>query len=234
MNFFLIAAFSMGLLGSLHCVGMCGPIALAIPVGGLSEAQAFVRRFVYQSGRTLAYGLLGLVPGVLGEAVSLAGFQQMLSVVAGLILLVAVFAPRLFSVVRQSSVSSIIQSKLKQVWVNKRPGTYLAAGFLNGLLPCGFIYMALAGSFATGVLWQSILFMLFFGLGTWPAMLGISWVWTRASAPFRRQVLKFAPVFTVILGLLFVLRGLNMQAGMLSPTIEEKQGKKEIVCCKKP
>jgi len=232
MIYFL--AFFTGFLGSMHCVGMCGPIALALPVGHLSTFKAYWARVVYQFGRTWAYAIIGLIPGLLGEAISLTGFQQKLSVLAGFGLLIAAFAPRFLHIESNFSVILQIKKRLLKVWIQKKTGTFLFAGVLNGFLPCGFVYIGLAGSLSAGSLTGSMLYMLAFGLGTWPAILGISWVWGWANQPFRTQILRFAPAFTFILGLLFIVRGLNLQIPNLSPAELEVNGKKEIVCCKKP
>ena len=229
-----LLAFATGILGSMHCVGMCGPIALALPIGGLSPQRAWFSRVIYQSGRTTAYMLLGFLPGLIGEAMSFAGFQQKLSLFAGFTLLVAAFAPRLLQFKSQLPYAGMVQKRLGIIWQRKSSNTFLLAGVLNGFLPCGFVYIALAGSVATGTVWGAMMYMFAFGLGTWPAMLGISWVWGWATASFRSQILRFAPVFTFALGLLFILRGLSLQVGMLSPGEKLVHGKKEIVCCKKP
>jgi len=228
-----LLAFVTGLLGSMHCVGMCGPIVLALPVGGLTSKKVWLSRGIYQTGRTMAYTLLGLLPGLLGEAISFAGFQQKLSVLAGFTLLIAAFAPRVLQFNMHLPFAGTVKKRLGMIWQSKSSGTFLFAGFFNGFLPCGFVYLALAGSLASGTVWGAMVYMFAFGLGTWPAMLGISWVWGWATASFRHQVLKFAPVFTFVLGLLFILRGLNLQVGMLSPGEKSVHGKKEIVCCKK-
>ncbi|MFT4031000.1 MAG: sulfite exporter TauE/SafE family protein [Siphonobacter sp.] len=199
-------AFVTGLTASLHCVGMCGPIALALPVAGLSEGRILAARLLYNLTRTLSYGLLGLLVGFIGERLSLFGWQQQLSWVSGLLMLVF-WARHYISIPHRflrpgHSLGKLLQTK---TW-----WAYAGVGFLNGWLPCGMIYVALAGALSAATPTASFLFMICYGLGTLPAMLAIGWIWRWVNLSVRRQVNRWIPVFTLALALFFIWRGLGL------------------------
>src|SRR3954466_9482086 len=88
----LWTAFLLGLAGSLHCAGMCGPLLCALPVVGQGRASFYAGRFLYNLGRIGMYGLLGLVFGALGKTLSIAGLQRWLSLAAGCAVLIGLLA----------------------------------------------------------------------------------------------------------------------------------------------
>ncbi|PQA60845.1 sulfite exporter TauE/SafE family protein [Siphonobacter curvatus] len=202
----MVLAFLTGLLSSIHCVGMCGPIALALPVGGLSEGRMLLARLSYNLARTLSYGLLGLLVGFVGERVSILGWQQYLSLLAGVLMAGFVLADRWIGfspfVRLKSTFSKLLQQK---TWV-----AYVGVGFINGWLPCGMVYVALAGALATATPVQGMLWMLAYGAGTIPAMLAVGWIWQWVSLPVRRTLNRWVPVLTLAIALLFVWRGLGL------------------------
>ena len=94
---FLSAAI-LGLMGSLHCVGMCGPIAFMLPVDKENAVKKFCQIFIYHFGRLMAYGVIGLLFGLIGKGLYLFGMQQKLSIVIGILMIVIVFIPmRIFN-----------------------------------------------------------------------------------------------------------------------------------------
>lgn len=212
----LWTAFSIGLVGSLHCVGMCGPIALALPYSGQSKWAMLGRILLYQFGRIATYAALGLMIGLIGKGVFLAGFQAQLSIGLGIILLVAA----LFSINIESKLLRVPVIFRLNNWTKKKMGAYLGQskpqsfaviGLLNGLLPCGLVYMAIVGALASETIWYSAAYMVLFGLGTLPLMLATSLAGQFIKLKWRNRLRRIVPVFLVAFALLFIFRGLNFE-----------------------
>jgi hypothetical protein len=94
-------------------------------------------------------------------------------------------------------------------------------GLLNGLLPCGLVYLAIAGAIGTGSVYFGIAFMVLFGLGTLPMMLLISWIGNLFTIAVRNTMNKIIPYIVVLIGVLFILRGLSLGIPYLSPPAEK-------------
>lgn len=220
-------AFWIGLLGSFHCVGMCGPLAFALPSAKRSWGL-FFQKLSYNLGRTVSYTLLGLLMGLVGKQIWIAGWQQSLSILSGL-LIVIISLPKILPLFKIPwHYQNPFQKAFNQLFVKalqQKKGHFII-GLLNGFLPCGFVYLALTTALSSDNVWQSGLFMLFFGLGTlplmWAAMLGINF----AKPAFRRQINQFLPILTIFLGCWFILRGLNLDIPYLSPKITSE----EVIC----
>jgi sulfite exporter TauE/SafE len=216
---YYLSGFLVGIMGSLHCIGMCAPLSMVI-----TSPKYVAGRLVYNSGRLLTYALLGLLVGFLGQLVAMGGVQQGLSIFAGAVLLVAALFPVL-SKSLQSSPSWYNQAiaKLRKAmggFIRKKGlGSSLAVGMLNGLLPCGLVYLALAGTALAGSAQGGMTYMLFFGLGTFPAMLLAPYLSQWLQRRFSFNLNKAYPVFLGLLGLIFILRGLNLGIPMLSPEL---------------
>lgn len=225
-----ITALVLGLMGSFHCAGMCGPIAIALPLHGNTIPQKIFGGTLYNFGRTITYGLMGLVFGFLGQGLQLIGFQQKVSVIMGAIMIISVFFPALFrnQYSLEKSMFSFI-GKLKRnmgrMFAIRSFSSLFFIGLLNGLLPCGLVYMAIAGAIGTGSVPGGGLYMVLFGLGTIPMMLAISLAGNVLSLSVRKRVNKLIPILVVVVGILFVLRGLSLGIPYLSPPrqkIEQK------------
>jgi len=234
---FFLAAISLGFLGSFHCIGMCGPIALSIPVKRDSPFSAFLGSLIYNSGRIVTYGVLGFLFGMLGRGFVVAGWQSFLSVGLGVIILLSLFLPR-FSILKiQTGFLFRLFEKVK-IRMGKLFGVYtnrslFIIGLLNGLLPCGLVYLGIAGSIATGDILKGSLFMMGFGLGTFPAMMLISVARDLISIRFRQGIRKAVPVFAGVMAIMLILRGLNLGIPYVSPSIEVSEGMTQHNCCKK-
>ncbi len=218
----LLTALTIGLLGSLHCIGMCGPIALALPVPKSSNLIFFSGRILYNSGRIISYALLGLLFGFLGKGFVAWGYQQSLSIALGVIILILLFIPVKYkNKFLGMNIILKITEPLKKMIGNlfKRDSlpSFLLIGFLNGFLPCGFVYIGLAGATATGSPLTGMFFMILFGLGTFPAMLAVSLFGKLINLNIRRKISKAVPVFAFILAVIFILRGMNLGIPYLSP-----------------
>ncbi len=225
-------ALSIGLLGSLHCVGMCGPIAFALPLNRKNEYSIFLGSTLYNTGRLITYFALGVLFGLLGHGIALAGFQQSLSIVVGIILIVSVFAPLLKIKTFNFSSLSLLIGRLKGEMSKRfsiQSNTNLfAIGLLNGFLPCGLVYIAIAGASAMASPLYGGLFMVLFGLGTLPLMLSVSVFGSQLQKKLLSPFRKLIPVFIFIIGSLFILRGMNLGIPYLSPQINADA---EIVKC---
>lgn len=220
----IIAALGLGLGTSLHCVGMCGPIAFSLGIGTGKNIDSFFRNLSYQIGRVLTYTLLGFVLGSIGQGVSFAGFQKYLSVLVGVVMILMVFMPRNLAQANSNKYIGRILIKLKSALGSfiqrKTYGSLFITGILNGFLPCGMVYIALAASLGVGNILGSSLFMTLFGLGTIPLMFLAVLFGSVLSVSIRNKILKVMPILTVLIGVLFIVRGLELGIPYLSPAVE--------------
>ena len=210
----LWTAFTIGLLGSLHCVGMCGPIALSLPYQGSRRWHAAGNVLLYNLGRVATYCLLGLLIGLVGRGFFLAGFQSYVSIGLGALLLaIALFSinveSRLLRIPFMQCLNSWVKQQLSRLLRQRGPGRLFLIGLLNGLLPCGLVYMAIAGALAAGRIFDSALYMALFGIGTIPLMLATALAGQFIQLQWRVRLRKLIPVFLVAFAVLFILRGLN-------------------------
>ena len=218
----LLSALILGLMGSLHCIGMCGPIAFMLPVDRNNNLKKLLQISIYHFGRLLAYSLIGLLFGLLGKGLYVFGLQQKLSIAIGILMIIIVLLPyRTFSKYNFSKPVSRLVSKLKnrlgQELKKKTPDTFLTIGFLNGFLPCGLVYMALFGAIAMGDAANGSLYMLLFGLGTIPLMTTAIYASSLLKNSAKNKIQRLIPVFVVVVGVLFVLRGMGLGIPYLSP-----------------
>lgn len=230
----------MGLAGSFHCIAMCGPLVAGLhnQASG-SMFKAFSGRLIYNSGRIFSYTLIGLLFGALGQVISIFAYQQTISVLAGVLLLI--WAISSLGIIKLNfenklsrswpKVASAIYGRLKNY---PKPVARFGAGMVNGFLPCGLVYVAATASVHAGEIGYSMLYMLFFGLGTLPAMLGISVLINSLKMQWRQYFNKAVPYFTMLIAVLFIVRGLALDIPYLSPKIEQTaKGQIENNCCHK-
>lgn len=218
----LWSALILGLLGSFHCIGMCGPIAFMLPVDRSNSTKKVVQITLYHLGRLLAYSLMGLVFGLVGKSLYIFGLQQQLSIVVGALMIVVVLIPvQTFNKYNFSKpiykIISRVKSALGQAFKKKTADTFLTIGFLNGFLPCGLVYMAVFASITTANAFQASLYMMLFGVGTIPLMTSAIYLGKFLNANIKQRIQKAIPVFVIIIGLLFILRGLGLGIPYLSP-----------------
>lgn len=230
----LIAGFTIGILGSFHCVGMCGPIALVLPVGNAGKWNRLLYILLYNIGRASGYALIGLLFGWLGSRLFIGKYQQILSVSLGILILFFLFFAEFLSF--KIPFFDSYTAKLKQYIVHffkseKHYYTFWIIGFLNGFLPCGLVYMALAGALATADIGHSVLFMLAFGLGTFPIMFLVIVSGKYISMQWRNRMRRVVPYFIGIMAVLLILRGLNLGIPYVSPKMNNETG--TTTCCHK-
>lgn len=215
-------AFVLGLLGSLHCLGMCGPIAFMLPLDREHKRKKAWQLFVYHSGRVMVYTAMGLAFGLLGRGLQLFGVQQKLSVITGILMIVMVLVPGhyfgkfsskrpVFAMV--SKIKTGLGDKLKQ----RKPGTFFAMGALNGLLPCGLVYTAILGAVTFGNWEGGAAYMALFGVGTVPMMTSVVYLGALIKTRVNLKIKRLIPVFVVIIGVLFILRGMGLGIPYVSP-----------------
>ncbi|WP_291044834.1 sulfite exporter TauE/SafE family protein [Dyadobacter sp. 50-39] len=205
-------AISMGLIASFHCVGMCGPITLALPVHKGTRMRQIAGVLAYNAGRALTYATFGVVLGTLGASLAWLGVLRYASVAVGAAMLAYVFWPagleqRLhMPLFWQKTVGRLRQRMAIYLKRNDLPGMLLL-GMLNGAIPCGMVYMALMSSVATGSAWGGGAFMALFGLGTLPAMLALGIARQQLTPALRTRIRKLTPVLVAIAGIWLVARG---------------------------
>lgn len=216
------AAFALGLAGSLHCVGMCGPLVMALPSRKQDGKPSLILgRILYNLGRTTTYGFLGLFAGLLGRVIQLAGVQQIVSITLGILLLFTVFMSSQHMpawVIR--TFYQPIQRLLGKILKQGSPLGLYQVGLVNGLLPCGFVYAALAAASLQGNASNAVLYMALFGLGTAPLLFVISLGGLGLQSPRIRPILnRVIPAVTCIVGVLLILRGLALEIPYISPNL---------------
>lgn len=219
----LYSAIFLGLLGSFHCVGMCGPIAFVLPVNRENNTKKAAQIFLYHFGRLLSYSFIGLIFGLIGKGLYLAGFQQRISILIGVLMIVFTIIPvQIFNKYNFSrplySLIGKVKSNLGKLLKKKSNKTLFTIGILNGFLPCGLVYMALIGSIATTNSLSGALYMFLFGLGTVPLMTSAVYLGNFLSVSVRNKIQKAIPVFVILIGVLFILRGLGLGIPYISPS----------------
>ena len=236
MNQVIITAFLMGFMGSFHCVGMCGPLALSLPLKSENVTNKFFGSLIYNIGRILSYSFLGFIIGMLGTGIKLVGLQQWLSIFAGVIIIVFMIVPYFTKYNSTNLLSPFfekIRHQLGRLFFKKDNYSLFRIGLLNGFLPCGFVYLAFAGAIAAGDTLNSVLFMMFFGAGTLPVMWSISFFGNSLGFRFSKAIKKTYPYLMIIIASLLILRGLGLGIPYISPSAQISAGGAIHSCCHK-
>jgi len=222
MNDLYIVALMTGLVGSLHCIGMCGPIAVALPLGNKSWFHKVIGSIIYNAGRVVTYALLGIIFGLLGQGIEMAGLQQWASIGLGIVLILSVLFPVLFK--GQVNIdrfffgfASKLIGKFRKLFSISSYPSLLVIGLLNGLLPCGLVYVAIAGAINTNDIVHGAIYMSIFGVGTIPIMASIPIVGSLIGTNIRKRFKGVVSAFIIILGIIFILRGLSLGIPYVSP-----------------
>jgi sulfite exporter TauE/SafE len=215
-------AFFIGLFGSIHCIGMCGPLALAIPSFQTKWWLIVSDKLLYNIGRVITYSFLGLLIGVMGRQLWMAGLQQGVSLFSGMLIIMAGFS-RLFKIrLGQSIMMDKLLSPINRLlgYALQHKAGHLIIGLLNGFLPCGFVYLALVGAINASSPLTAAQYMFWFGMGTFPLMLLATISSGFIGPSIRRRINRTMPYLMVCLGFWFILRGLNLNIPYLSPEVQ--------------
>ncbi|MEZ5307087.1 MAG: sulfite exporter TauE/SafE family protein [Pyrinomonadaceae bacterium] len=211
--------FALGLVSSLHCISMCGPIVVSysIPLGGETYKKQTAAHLAYNAGRIITYAFLGAVTGLIGNTVgfigSLAGYENVAAIFAGVLMVVAgivmldlipskglqKFNPLKYTARFLKPLGSRISSKTI--------GGKFTLGLMLGFLPCGLIYAVLLKAMSTGSAVSGALTMISFGLGTVASLLAIGLFSSAFGVKLSRWGTKVAAVNVLLLGLFLVSRG---------------------------
>lgn len=218
----LYSALILGVISSLHCIGMCGPIAMMLPVDHKNPSKKTLQILLYHTGRLTAYGSLGLLFGLLGRGFYLAGLQQQASIIAGVIMISIVLLPeKEFAKYNFSKpvykIISTIKASLGSQFTKRSYKALFITGLLNGFLPCGLVYAALFGAIAMQNVPLSILYMFLYGMGTIPLMSAVIYTSAFISNPLRNSIAKVVPYAAIFIGMLFIVRGLGLGIPYVSP-----------------
>ena len=202
---------------------MCGPIAMMLPVDRSNEAKKVSQIITYHIGKLAAYGTLGLIFGLLGKSFYLAGMQQQMSIILGVLMIVVALVPeKVFAKYNFSKpifkIITKVKSSLGQQFKNKSYKSLFMIGLLNGFLPCGMVYVAIFGAIAMQSVSVGVLYMLLFGIGTIPMLTAVIYLSNLLSFSFRGTLQKIIPVVAVVIGMLFIIRGLGLDIPYLSPS----------------
>ena len=223
--------FLMGLIGSVHCIGMCGPLTMALPFSLQKNIFKYLAMALYHTGKIMSYAILGLIVGLFGKQLFVIDTQQSISIIIGVFMLVYVGWVYLVKVNTRFNPLQFIQvpvlKALSSLFKNKHVTVFIVLGFLNGLLPCGMVYLALGSAMSTGHPLDAAIFMAFFGIGTMPALLMVAVGGQMVNFEWRRKLQKALPVFIFGMGVMLILRGMNLGIPILSPHLESNN----VVIC---
>lgn len=212
-------AFFIGLFGSIHCVGMCGPLVFAIPVIENKWWLIVADRVLYNLGRVVTYTLLGLVIGIIGRQLWIYGLQQFVSIIAGMLIVLAATSRILKLHARNSRLTAMLFVPVNKLltYALKHHDGHFVVGLINGLLPCGFVYLALVGAINTSSSLAAAQYMFWFGAGTFPLMLIATVSSGFITVPLRNRINKAIPYLMLVLGCWFIIRGFDINIPYLSP-----------------
>lgn len=219
----ITAGLVLGAFSSLHCIGMCGPLALALPVQHLALWQQRVAALSYNTGRIVTYSVLGLLFGMAGRTIYMAGFQQWLSIITGIIMLVFIvqyyFLRHAWQPKWSQKLNAFVQQLMIRLLNKERKSSFLFLGMVNGLLPCGMVYVALASALNFSKVESGVLFMAAFGAGTLPLMILLSIIGNRLAFSVRRKIKNAVPYLMTIMAFILILRGMNLGIPYISPVL---------------
>ena len=226
----IVSAFGMGFAGSLHCIGMCGPLALSLPVTHSNERLRFFGGFIYNVGRIFSYTVLGFIFGSVGNIIIATKWQSSISLILGIIILLYLLTPKKYFHLSPTNKLNkpffLLRQQLGKLFQSNKKGSSFAIGILNGFLPCGLIYLALSSAIITANSVNGGMFMLFFGLGTFPAMFATVVMGNYLNQNIRLKIRRAIPIMLFFMAALLILRGMELGIPFVSPAFA-----KAIVPC---
>ncbi len=210
----ILTAFLFGFMGSFHCAGMCGPIALTLPKK--ANRSALEGKLFYNLGRIITYSVLGAVIGLFGRSLAFTGFQKTISIVSGISIVLIAGVPLISTKIQPFNgafykLTSNLKSLFRKLLNSESRYSLLGIGLANGVLPCGFVYLALGASLAMGSIEGSMGYMALFGLGTVPMMLFLAISGHMLNFKFQRYIRLAVPYIALVMGVWLIFRGVNYQ-----------------------
>lgn len=228
----LVLGFSLGLVSSLHCVGMCGPLILSIPktkftLHNFLHNKSIYNPIAYNIGRILTYVFIGIVVGLFGELIKITFLHQQLSIFAGGLMLITGVATKFEAnnIIKSKTLNkifSVLKTQISILLNAQTTSKMFLLGVLNGFLPCGMVYMAILSSLAWGDMNSTIIYMASFGLGTSPLLISLFFFSGFLSNKLRLKSQKIIPIVTIMIGLIVVFRGMGLGIPYLSPDLDKK------------
>jgi uncharacterized protein len=235
-----ITPLTIGLIGSFHCLGMCGPIVVALPLKQHNMISKISGAILYNSGRVVTYSILGILFGLLGQGIHMAGFQQWTSILLGAAMIISVLFPLFFR--EKITIGNLFTGfsarliiRLRKLFTDRSYFSLLMIGLLNGLLPCGLVYVAIAGAIGSGTVLNGAIFMMLFGIGAIPLLLVATLASDAIGQRARSKMQRVVPYFVFLLGVIFILRGMSLGIPFISPTSEKLEPHVKVEqgsCCK--
>ncbi len=216
-------ALILGVFSSLHCIGMCGPIALALPAIRKNFFTTMLSVLSYNMGRVVSYTSLGFFAGLIGVGFYNSTSQKWISIVLGTVIIIWAFLPRTnpenWRWMRNNYFIHWVRKKIGYLFRKRSYGSIFSVGLLNGLIPCGMVYISLVGAIASGTPVKGAGYMFFYGIGTIPLMVILLFSWQLVSPAVKKRLVKLTPIFIGLVGLLLVLRGLELGIPIISPQV---------------
>ncbi len=224
-------ALVMGFAGSLHCAGMCSPLAMAIT----SQKPFLLNKIIYNSGRVFTYGILGMIAASFGSLFMITPYQGIISFLIGAVFLLMGIGA--ISGVRIPFITTALNNftgRLKglfQVWLKRKNHfAVLIMGMLNGLLPCGLTYLAMTYCFILPGMMDGFWFMIWFGAGTWPVMIGFTWLMGLGFGKLKVNYQKITTVVFIMMGVWILARVLIDQPMESHLHLFGKTSTEEVIC----
>jgi sulfite exporter TauE/SafE len=208
---------------------------MMLPIDQNNSFKKWIQIATYQLGRVVAYASLGLLFGVLGSGFFFAGFQQQLSILVGvLMILIAIIPEKKLAQYNFSKpiykLISTVKTQLGLQFKNKSYKSLFLIGLFNGYLPCGMVYVALFGAMAMNHVFLGSLYMILFGLGTIPLMAVVVNFFKSTSFTFYAKFQKAIPVLMIFMGILFIVRGFGLNIPYVSPSSMNLHIQSEVNC----
>lgn len=226
MTAIIFAGFILGLTSNFHCVGMCGPIALAIPLDRSSKIKTLMGALLYNGGRVLMYGILGLIVGSIGLTIETMGVLQWMSILAGVLMIAYAWRKYIHFIhptLKFEGINHFVSKNIGKLLKVKSNWKLIPMGMLNGILPCGMVFAGLFNAAIAGSMIDGGLGMIAFGVGTLPMMLAVSFFAGRLNSELRIKFNAIVPYLLTVVGLMIILRGMNLGIPFVSPKLNVAQ-----------
>jgi uncharacterized protein len=224
-------ALVMGFAGSLHCAGMCSPLAMAVT----SQNPFLWNKVIYNTGRIITYGILGMIAAGFGSMFMITPYQGILSFIIGALFLLmgigAISGIQIPLITRALNKFTNHLKSLFHFWLNKKNNfSVLIMGMLNGLLPCGLTYLAMTYCFIMPSMKEGFWFMILFGAGTWPVMIGFTWLLGIGFGKLKVNFQRITSIIFITIGVWLLVRVVINQQMDNHMHLFGKTSTEEVIC----